>query len=213
VVSQIEAIYNAVLDGNAPAAKAGVEKALAAGIAPDVILKEGLIGAMGEVGRLFEENEYFVPEMLVSARAMQNGLAVIKPYLAESGAKPTGKVIVGTVKGDLHDIGKNLVAMMLEGAGFEVIDMGTDVTPEKFVKGALEHKPQVVGMSALLTTTMPSMGTTVKALVEAGIRDQVKVMIGGAPVTDAFAKQIGADGYAPDASSAVRMAKSLAGVA
>lgn len=212
-MSQIEAIYNAVLDGNAPAAKAGVEKALAAGIAPDVILKEGLIGAMGEVGRLFEENEYFVPEMLVSARAMQNGLAVIKPYLAESGAKPTGKVIVGTVKGDLHDIGKNLVAMMLEGAGFEVIDMGTDVTPEKFVKGALEHKPQVVGMSALLTTTMPSMGTTVKALVEAGIRDQVKVMIGGAPVTDAFAKQIGADGYAPDASSAVRMAKSLAGVA
>lgn len=212
-MSQIEAIYNAVLDGNAPAAKAGVEKALAAGIAPDVILKEGLIGAMGEVGRLFEENEYFVPEMLVSARAMQNGLALIKPYLAESGAKPTGKVIVGTVKGDLHDIGKNLVAMMLEGAGFEVIDMGTDVTPEKFVKGALEHKPQVVGMSALLTTTMPSMGTTVKALVEAGIRDQVKVMIGGAPVTDAFAKQIGADGYAPDASSAVRMAKSLAGVA
>jgi len=213
VVSQIEAIYNAVLDGNAPAAKAGVEKALAAGIAPDTILKEGLIGAMGEVGRLFEENEYFVPEMLVSARAMQNGLAILKPYLAESGAQPTGKVIIGTVKGDLHDIGKNLVAMMLEGAGFEVVDLGTDVTPEKFVKAALEHKPQVVGMSALLTTTMPSMGTTVKALLEAGVREQVKVMIGGAPVTDAYAKQIGADGYAPDASSAVRMAKSLAGVA
>lgn len=212
-MSQIEAIYNAVLDGNAPAAKAGVEKALAAGLAPDVILKEGLIGAMGEVGRLFEENEYFVPEMLVSARAMQNGLGILKPYLAESGAKPTGKVIVGTVKGDLHDIGKNLVAMMLEGAGFEVVDLGTDVTPEKFTKAALEHKPQVVGMSALLTTTMPSMGSTVKALVEAGVRDQVKVMIGGAPVTDAFAKQIGADGYAPDASSAVRMAKSLTGVA
>ena len=212
-MSQIEAIYNAVLDGNAPAAKAGVEKALSAGIAPDVILKEGLIGAMAEVGRLFEENEYFVPEMLVSARAMQNGLALIKPFLAESGAKPTGKAIVGTVKGDLHDIGKNLVAMMLEGAGFEVIDLGTDVTPEKFVKGALEHKPQIVGMSALLTTTMPTMGTTVKALVEAGIRDQVKVMIGGAPVTDAFARQIGADGYAPDASSAVRMARSLAGAA
>jgi 5-methyltetrahydrofolate--homocysteine methyltransferase len=213
VVSQIEAIYNAVLDGNAPAAKAGVEKALAAGVAAEVILKEGLIGAMAEVGRLFEENEYFVPEMLVSARAMQNGLAVIKPYLAESGAKPTGKAIVGTVKGDLHDIGKNLVAMMLEGAGFEVIDLGTDVTPEKFVKGVLEHKPQIVGMSALLTTTMPSMSTTVKALQEAGVRDQVKVMIGGAPLTDAFARQIGADGYAPDASSAVRMAKSLAGVA
>jgi 5-methyltetrahydrofolate--homocysteine methyltransferase len=213
VVSQIEAIYTAVLDGNAPAAKAGVEKALAAGIAPDVILKEGLIGAMAEVGRLFEENEYFVPEMLVSARAMQNGLAVLKPLLAESGAQPTGKVIIGTVKGDLHDIGKNLVAMMLEGAGFEVVDLGTDVTPEKFVKAALEHKPQVVGMSALLTTTMPSMGTTVKALLEAGVRERVKVMIGGAPVTDAFARQIGADGYAPDASSAVRMAKSLASVA
>ena len=212
-MSQIEAIYNAVLDGNAPAAKAGVEKALAAGIAADVILKEGLIGAMAEVGRLFEENEYFVPEMLVSARAMQNGLALLKPHLAESGAQPTGKVIIGTVKGDLHDIGKNLVAMMLEGAGFEVVDLGTDVTPEKFVKGALENKPQVVGMSALLTTTMPSMGTTVKALLEAGVREQVKVMIGGAPVTDAFAKQIGADGYAPDASSAVRLAKSLAGVA
>ncbi len=209
----LEAIYNAVLDGNAPAARAGVDKALAAGVAPEKILKEGLIAAMGEVGRLFEENEYFVPEMLVSARAMQNGLSILKPYLAESGAKPTGKVIIGTVKGDLHDIGKNLVAMMLEGAGFEVVDMGTDVTPEKFVKGVLEHKPQIVGMSALLTTTMPSMGTTVKALQEAGVRDRVKVMIGGAPLTDAFAKQIGADGYAADASSAVRMAKSLAGVA
>lgn len=210
-MSQIETIYNAVLDGNAPAAKAGVESALSAGMSADVIMKEGLIAAMGEVGRLFEENEYFVPEMLVSARAMQTGLNVIKPLLASSGAKPTGRVIVGTVKGDLHDIGKNLVAMMLEGAGFEVVDMGTDVTPEKFVKGVLEHKPQVIGMSALLTTTMPSMSGTVKALVEAGVRDQVKIMIGGAPVTDAFAKQIGADGYAPDASSAVRLAKSLAG--
>lgn len=212
-MSQIEAIYQAVLDGNAPAAKAGVEKALAEGIAPDVILKEGLIAAMGEVGRLFEENEYFVPEMLVSARAMQNGLSVLKPHLAEVGAKPTGKVVIGTVKGDLHDIGKNLVAMMLEGAGFEIVDLGTDVSPEKFVKAVLEQKPQLVGMSALLTTTMPSMGTTVKALVEAGVREQVKVMIGGAPVTDAFAKQIGADGYAPDASSAVRLAKSLVGAA
>ncbi len=212
-MSQIEAIYQAVLDGNAPAAKAGVEKALAEGIAPDVILKEGLIAAMGEVGRLFEENEYFVPEMLVSARAMQNGLSVLKPYLAEAGAKPTGKVVIGTVKGDLHDIGKNLVAMMLEGAGFEIVDLGTDVSPEKFIKAVLEQKPQLVGMSALLTTTMPSMGTTVKALVEAGVREQVKVMIGGAPVTDAFAKQIGADGYAPDASSAVRLAKSLVGAA
>ncbi len=211
-MNELDEIYNAVLEGNAPTAKAGVTAALAAGIAPETILKEGLIGAMAEVGRLFEANEYFVPEMLVAARAMQQGLAILKPHLAEGGATPMGKVVVGTVKGDLHDIGKNLVAMMLEGSGFEVIDLGTDVTPEKFVKAVVEQKPAVIGMSALLTTTMPSMGTTVQALQEAGVRDQVKVMIGGAPVTDEFAKRIGADGYAPDASSAVRLAKSLAGV-
>jgi len=210
-VNNLEKIYSAVLDGDAPTAKAGVEAALAEGIAPDRILKEGLIAAMGEVGRLFEENEYFVPEMLVAARAMQQGLAILKPHLAEGGATPMGKVIIGTVKGDLHDIGKNLVAMMLEGSGFEVIDLGTDVTPEKFAKAAQEHNAQVIGMSALLTTTMPGMGNTVAALQEAGIRDKVKVMIGGAPVTDEFAKRIGADGYAPDASSAVRLAKSLVG--
>jgi 5-methyltetrahydrofolate--homocysteine methyltransferase len=212
-VDPISDIYNAVLDGNAPAAKAGVEAALGEGLAPDVILKQGLIAAMGEVGRLFEANEYFVPEMLVSARAMQGGLALLKPQLAEAGATPAGKVLVGTVKGDLHDIGKNLVAMMLEGSGFEVIDMGTDVTPDKFVNAVVQHQPQLIGMSALLTTTMPSMSTTIKALQEAGLREQVKVMIGGAPVTDAYSKQIGADGYSPDASSAVRLAKSLVGVA
>jgi 5-methyltetrahydrofolate--homocysteine methyltransferase len=212
-VDPIGDIYNAVLDGNAPAAKAGVEAALGEGLAPDVILKQGLIAAMGEVGRLFEANEYFVPEMLVSARAMQGGLALLKPHLAEAGAIPAGKVLVGTVKGDLHDIGKNLVAMMLEGSGFEVIDMGTDVTPDKFVNAVVQHQPQLIGMSALLTTTMPSMSTTIKALQEAGLREQVKVMIGGAPVTDAYSKQIGADGYSPDASSAVRLAKSLVGVA
>jgi len=208
----LEAIYNAVLEGNAAGAQAGVKAALAAGMAADVILKEGLIAAMGEVGRLFEENEYFVPEMLVSARAMQAGLNLLRPYLTEAGAAPAGKVIIGTVKGDLHDIGKNLVAMMLEGAGFEVIDLGTDVAPDKFVKAVMEHKPQIVGMSALLTTTMPGMSATVKALQEAGLRDQVKVIVGGAPVTDNFAKQIGADGYGPDASAAVRLAKALAGV-
>lgn len=211
-MSHLEAIYNAVLEGNALGAQAGVKAALAADVAADVILKEGLIAAMGEVGRLFEENEYFVPEMLVSARAMQAGLSLLKPYLAGAGAAPAGKVVIGTVKGDLHDIGKNLVSMMLEGAGFEVIDLGTDVSSDKFVKAVTEHKPQIVGMSALLTTTMPAMGTTVKALQEAGLRDQVKVMIGGAPVTDGFAKQIGADGYAPDASAAVRLAKALTGV-
>ncbi len=208
-MSQIEAVYTAVLEGDASAAKAGVRAALAEGAPAETILKEGLIAAMGEVGRLFEANEYFVPEMLVAARAMQAGLALLKPYLAEAGAAPAGRVVIGTVKGDLHDIGKNLVAMMLEGSGFEVVDLGTDVSPERFVRAVVDNRPHVVGMSALLTTTMPSMGTTIKALQEAGLRDQVKVMIGGAPVTDAFAQQIGADGYSPDASSAVRLAKAL----
>jgi len=205
----LKPIYDAVLDGNAPSAHSGVKAALDAGVPAEVILKESLISAMAEVGRLFEENEYFVPEMLVSARAMQSGLTLLKPLLAESGAEPAGRVVIGTVKGDLHDIGKNLVAMMLEGAGFEVIDLGTDVSPEKFVKAVVDNKASIIGMSALLTTTMPSMGGTIKALEEAGIRDQVKVMIGGAPVTDGFAKQVGADGYSPDASSAVRLARSL----
>ena len=208
-MSQIETIYNAVLEGDAAGTKAGVNAALDAGIAPETILKDGLIAAMGEVGRLFEENEYFVPEMLVSARAMQGGLAILKPQLAAGGTTPAGKVVVGTVKGDLHDIGKNLVAMMLEGAGFEIVDLGTDVSPEKFVNAVAEHKPNAIAMSALLTTTMPSMKNTISALEEAGVRGNVKVMIGGAPVTDGFAKQIGADGYSPDASSAVRLAKSL----
>ncbi|MCX6028396.1 MAG: corrinoid protein [Chloroflexi bacterium] len=208
-MATLDSIYNAVLEGSAPAAQAGVKAALAEDIAADTILKDGLIAAMGEVGRLFEENEYFVPEMLVSARAMQSGLALLKPHLAAGGSVSAGRAAIGTVKGDLHDIGKNLVGMMLEGAGFEVIDLGTDVTPEKFVNAVKERGVQLVGLSALLTTTMPSMGATMKALTEAGIRNRVKVMIGGAPVTDAFARQIGADGYAPDASSAVRLAKAL----
>ncbi len=211
-MEELTKIYNAVLDGDAKSAQAGVQAAMDAGLPADTILKEGLIAAMTEVGRLFEENEYFVPEMLVSARAMQSGLALLKPQLAAGGATPSGKVVIGTVKGDLHDIGKNLVGMMLEGAGFEIIDLGTDVTPEKFVQAVKDHSPQVIGMSALLTTTMPSMGNTIKALEEAGLRDRVKVMIGGAPVTDEFARRVGADGYSPDASSAVRLAKSLAGV-
>jgi len=210
VTQYLEQIYNAVLEGNAADARAGVKAALAAGIPAEALLKDGLIAAMAEVGRLFEENEYFVPEMLVAARAMQSGLVLLKPHLAAGGVVSAGKAVVGTVKGDLHDIGKNLVAMMLEGAGFEVIDLGTDVTPDKFVRAVIEHKPQLIGMSALLTTTMPSMSSTIKALQEAGVRDHVKVMIGGAPVTDGFAKQIGADGYSPDASSAVRLAKALA---
>lgn len=206
---ELNAIYEAVLEGNAKGADAAVRAALAAGIDADTILKEGLIAAMGEVGRLFEANEYFVPEMLVAARAMQTGLAILKPQLAQAGVPTAGKVVVATVKGDLHDIGKNLVAMMLEGNGFEVVDLGTDASPDKFVQAVAEHQPQLIGMSALLTTTMPSMNATIKALEEAGLRDRVKVMIGGAPVTEAYAKQIGADGYSPDASSAVRLAKSL----
>jgi 5-methyltetrahydrofolate--homocysteine methyltransferase len=202
-------IFEAVLEGNAKAAQEGVKLALDEGVAPEVILKDSLIAAMAEVGRLFEENEYFVPEMLVSARAMQAGLLLLKPHLAAAGATSAGKVVIGTVKGDLHDIGKNLVAMMLEGAGFELVDLGTDVTPEKFVAAVRDHDPALLAMSALLTTTMPSMGATVKALEESGMRERVKVIIGGAPVTAGFASQIGAEGYSPDASSAVRLAKSL----
>jgi 5-methyltetrahydrofolate--homocysteine methyltransferase len=211
-MSQFEAIYKAVLEGDSAGVQAGVHAALAAGAQAETVLKEGLIAGMTEVGRLFEEGEYFVPEMLIAARAMQSGLALLKPQLAAAGATPAGEVVIGTVKGDLHDIGKNLVAMMLEGSGFEVIDIGTDVTPDKFVAAVKQHQPQVVGMSALLTTTMPSMKGTLEALQEAGVRQQVKVMIGGAPVTDGYARQIGADGYSSDASSAVRLAKALTGI-
>jgi 5-methyltetrahydrofolate--homocysteine methyltransferase len=164
---------------------------------------------MAEVGARFERGEFYVPEMLVAARAMQAGLAVLKPHLAEGGVQMRGKVVIGTVKGDLHDIGKNLVAMMLEGAGFEVIDLGTDVAPEKFAAAVREHKPSLVGMSALLTTTMKAMQPTIEAIEDIGLRTQVKVLVGGAPITEDFAKSIGADGYAADASRAVAIAKSL----
>jgi 5-methyltetrahydrofolate--homocysteine methyltransferase len=201
-------IYQSVIDGDAPQVQAGVQAALSQGLQADAILNQGLIAAMEEVGRRFEEGEFFVPEMLIAARAMQGGLGLLKPYLVESGVKSAGKVAIGTVKGDLHDIGKNLVAMMLEGAGYEVHDLGVDVDPQAFVK-AVQEGAQVIGMSALLTTTMSNMQNTLKALQAAGMRDQVKVMIGGAPVTDAYARQIGADAYASDASSAVRMVRQL----
>jgi 5-methyltetrahydrofolate--homocysteine methyltransferase len=204
-------ISDAILNGENKIIPGRVQAALDEGIEPGRILTDGMISAMEKVGKLFEEGEYFVPEMLISARAMQAGLAVLKPRLVATGVKVTGRVAIGTVKGDLHDIGKNLVAMMLEGAGFEVIDLGTDVTPEKFVEAAKTQNVDIVAMSALLTTTMPNMKNTLAALVEAGVRDKVKVMIGGAPVTDAYALQIGADGYAQDASRAVSLAKSLVG--
>jgi len=209
----LETIYEAILNGDAKKAEAEVKAALAANISAEEIVYKACIPAMGEVGRLFEAGEKFVPEMLISARAMQTGMNLLQPYLAQGGFKPLGKVVVGTVAGDLHDIGKNLVGMMLKGTGFEVIDLGTDVSPQKFVDAVKANQPQMIGMSALLTTTMPSMKTTIEALTEAGLRDRVKVMIGGAPITQDFASEIGADGYAPDASSAARKAKELLGIA
>lgn len=205
----IKEIYTNVMEGEADAVKEKVQAALNAGISAGVILNEAMIAAMGEVGRLFETGEYFVPEMLIAARAMQTGLALLKPYLKESDVKSAGKVVIGTVKGDLHNIGKNLVAMMLEGAGFEIVDLGTDVSPEKFVEAARQQSAQIVALSALLTTTVPAMKTTIEALIAAGLREQVKVMIGGAPITQDYATQIGADGYSSDASRAVATAKSL----
>jgi 5-methyltetrahydrofolate--homocysteine methyltransferase len=206
--AQMKAIYEGVLEGDMGGVQASVQAALANGISAADILQQGLITAMGEVGRLFEEGEYFVPEMLIAARAMKSGLAILQPLLVDSGVEPAGKVAIGTVKGDLHDIGKNLVGMMLEGAGFEIVDLGTDVPPEKFVAAA-QDGANVIGLSALLTTTMPSMETTIKAIEAAGLRARVKVIIGGAPVTAEYARQIGADGFAPDASQAVSLAKSL----
>ena len=205
----INSIYQAVLEGNAKNAKDGVEAALQAGLPVSQIMQEGLIAAMSEVGRLYEEGECFVPEMLIAARAMQAGLEPLRPLLAEGGVKSSGRVVIGTVKGDLHDIGKNLVGMMLEGAGFEIIDLGTDVTPAKFVDAVIECQPHLVAMSALLTTTMLSMDNTIRALNDAGVRGKVRVMVGGAPVTQDFADRIGADGFAQDASSAARLARTL----
>jgi len=204
----LKQIFDNVIEGAAPDVEAGVKQALAEGVGADVILKEALIAAMDEVGARYEEGDIFVPEMLVAARAMQAGLALLKPHLVGADSESAGKVAIGTVKGDLHDIGKNLVAMMLEGAGFEIMDLGVDVPPQAFVK-AVEDGAQVIGMSALLTTTMSNMGVTVDALKAAGLRDKVKVMIGGAPVTQEYATQIGADGFAADASSATRVAREL----
>ncbi len=205
----LQVIRQGIMEGDMPLTQEKVQEAIDAKIAPGDILQDGLVAAMAEVGRLFEEGEYFVPEMLIAARAMKAGLALLRPLLVAADVKPAGKVAAGTVKGDLHDIGKNLVCMMLEGAGFEIVDLGVDVSPEKFLDAVVSKGVDVVAMSALLTTTMPNMRVTVDALKEAGVRDKVKVIIGGAPVTDAYAREIGADGYAPDASRAVALAKAL----
>ncbi len=209
-MQDLKQLYTAVLDGNANAARTITEKALAEGVDPQRLVSDYMIPAMDEAGRRFECNEYFVPELLVAARAMKASLELIRPLLAAQGAEPVGRVVIGTVKGDLHDIGKNLVAAMLEGGGFEVNDLGVDVTPERFVSTALEKKATLVALSALLTTTMPSMKATVEAFKSAGVREKVKVMIGGAPVTQKYADEIGADGYSENAAGAVALARKLA---
>jgi len=204
----LKALYDAVIQGDAGAVEQGVRAALEAGVPADKILSEALIPAMAEVGRLFEAQEYYVPEMLISAAAMQAGVNVLRPLLVETGAKPTGKVVLGTVKGDLHDIGKSLVGMMMEGAGFQVIDLGVDVNADRFIE-AIRDGAQLIGMSAMLTTTMPNMKTIIDGIKAAGLRDRVKVIVGGAPLNQTYAEQIGADGYAPNASAAARLAREL----
>jgi 5-methyltetrahydrofolate--homocysteine methyltransferase len=211
-MADMSALAENLINGKADPVRELTQKALDEGVPPGEILNGGLIKGMSVVGEKFKNNEFYVPEVLIAARAMHAGMDILKPVLASSGVEPVGKVILGTVKGDLHDIGKNLVAMMLEGAGFEVNDLGIDVAPENFVE-AVKEGGDVVAMSALLTTTMTAMKTTLEALEEAGVRDKVKTMIGGAPVTQNYADEIGADGYARDAASAADKAKELMGIA
>ena len=207
----LQEMASKLYDGEAEKVAALVQQALDQGMAPAEVMSGGLIAGMDEVGKDFKAGDLFVPEVLIAARAMRAGMSILRPLLSESDVPSAGKYVIGTVKGDLHNIGKNLVMMMLEGAGFETIDLGTDVGPKDFVAAVREHQPFLMGMSALLTTTMVNMKTTIEALEEAGLRDTVKVMIGGAPVTTAFAEEIGADAYAPDAASAVDTARELAG--
>jgi 5-methyltetrahydrofolate--homocysteine methyltransferase len=205
----IQSIFDNVIEGDSAQVRIDVQTALDEGLPVDSILNQGLIAPMTEVGARFERNEFFVPEMLVSARAMQNGLAVLKPLVIATGIVARGKVVLGTVQGDVHDIGKGLVGMMLEGAGFEVVDIGSDAAPEQFAEAVREYAPQIVGMSALLTTTMPNMKSTIQTLQALGLRGGIKIMIGGAPVTEQYALDIGANGYAPDASRAVALANTF----
>ena len=206
-------LHDAILNGDAKGAAAWIEQALQTPFDALEVIQDAMIPAMDEVGRRFECEEYFVPELLLSARAMQAALRPLRPLLAQQGAKSAGRVAIGTVKGDLHDIGKNLVSSLLEGAGFEVIDLGANVEPEKFIEAVRDRGANLVCLSALLTVTMPSMKLTIDALTAAGVRDRVKVMVGGAPVTPQFAAQIGADGYGENASVAVALARRLSGVA
>jgi 5-methyltetrahydrofolate--homocysteine methyltransferase len=212
-MSEFPTLTDAVTDGDADAAVAAARAALDAGAEPIRLVSEGLSPAMAKVGRLFEEGDCFVPELLMAARANKAVFEILRPLLARTGTKPVARVVLGTVKGDMHDIGKNLVAALLEGGSFEVIDLGVDVPPARFVAAVAERKPELVGLSALLTTTMPAMKTTLEALQGAGLRKRIKVMIGGAPVTESFAHAIGADGYADNAASAVDVARRLVGQA
>jgi 5-methyltetrahydrofolate--homocysteine methyltransferase len=209
VMVDLNNVSEALQRGDAEKVAELVKQSLEENLTPKKILENGLIKGMSIIGEKFKKNEIYVPEVLIAARAMHTGMSILQPSLAETGVKNIGTIAIGTVKGDLHDIGKNLVKMMLEGAGFEVIDLGTDVSPDKFVEVVKEHKPNIIGMSALLTTTMVNMAGVIKALEAAGLRDKVKIMIGGAPITQNYADQIGADGYSPDAASAVDKAKTF----
>ena len=210
-MAELQKLFDAIVNGDAKAARALTEQALADNVPPGEIISGYMIPAMDDVGAKFECEDYFVPELLLSGRAMKGALELLRPLLAASGTEPTGQVVIGTVKGDLHDIGKNLVTSLLEGGGFEVHDLGADVSPEKFIEAARSHKADIVALSALLTVTMPAMKTTVEAFCQAGLRDSVKIIIGGAPVTAQYAQAIGADGYSESASAAVALARSLMG--
>lgn len=208
-MTNTDELYFAILDGDKKVAADFTQRALDDGVDPQALIDNDMIPAMNEVGQKFEDEEYFVPELLLSARAMKAALVLIRPLLAESDAEPCGRIVLGTVKGDLHDIGKNLVSAMLEGAGFEIHDLGTDVAPARFVEACKEFEPDLIGLSALLTVTMSSMKTTIDAFEEAGIRDKVRIMVGGAPLSADFAEKIHADGFAENAASAVRIAHEL----
>jgi 5-methyltetrahydrofolate--homocysteine methyltransferase len=210
-VANLTEVAQAVIDGSRERAAGLTQQALDEGADPTRILEQGLQAGMAEIGRRFREGECYVPEVLLAARAMHTGLDVLRPRLTQTGMPAIGRVVIGTVAGDLHDIGKNLVGMMLEGAGFQVVDLGVDVSVEGFVEAVREHAPDIVGMSALITTTMPAMGRAVEALKEVGLRGGVKVVVGGAPVTREYASRIGADGYGVDAAEAVDVCKSLVG--
>ena len=211
-MADLKNLAAALMKGDAPAVEKMTREAIDAGTDPKQVLDDGLIAGMQVVGEQFKNNEIYVPEVLIAARAMQAGMKVLEPILVKAGIKPVATIAMGTVRGDLHDIGKNLVSMMMRGNGFKVLDLGIDVTPEKFVEAARNEDVRLIGMSALLTTTMPSMKATIEELLKAGLLGRVKVLIGGAPITQRYADEIGADGYAPDAASAVDTAKALVGL-